>query len=118
MISFSKSILCSMLVFTFMFNSVSVQANVGNSMFSTIDVVNTIERAEVVANLKNDLNSDEIKELLAMNGYSEKHLNSQLASLSDAELMSLQSNIQQAKAGGILVAILLVILIVYFAQRI
>jgi|SRR5690606_910508 len=60
----------------------------------------------------------EIKKLLLKNGLSEKEIDTRLASMSDREVQTLNQQIDKAQAGGLLVAILVVILIIYFAQRI
>ncbi|MBD64832.1 MAG: hypothetical protein CME62_06475 [Halobacteriovoraceae bacterium] len=115
-----KVFLCLMLSLSIFNISIAQATNVTSNaqMVSTMDAVNSFDRAAVETKIKTLASSDEVKAKLSEFGLTENEIDLRLASLSDAELAEFDQNIQQAQAGGILVAILVVILIIYFAQRI
>ncbi len=87
-------------------------------IISTMDMVNAMDRKATEKELATLLKTEEAASLIASNGFSVNQIDSKLASLSDAEIQSLQKNMNQAKAGGILVTVVLVLLIIYLAQKI
>tara|TARA_B110001454_G_scaffold219204_1_gene252197 strand:- start:7611 stop:8090 length:480 start_codon:yes stop_codon:yes gene_type:complete len=65
------------------------------------------------------LQNDQVKAQLHAKGVSAEEMTSRLASLSDQELKSMSTQIQQSRAGGdLLVTVLLIVLIIYFIKRI
>lgn len=109
-------ICCALMLSFCMF---TVQANTSNiKMISTLEMVNQVDRAEAEADLKNLVSSDEVKDVLLDYGLTSSEVESRIAGLSDVELNNLHSEIEQAKKGGILVTILVVLLIIFIAQRI
>lgn len=76
-------------------------------------------RVEMENDIKEFLKKEDVKSKLKEKGLSADEISSRLASLSDSELQMMSKQVQEARAGGdILVAILLVVLIIYFARRI
>jgi hypothetical protein len=63
------------------------------------------------------LNRSQIKESLIKRGLSSEEATLRLANLSDTEMKFLAENIEQEKAGGILVEILIVVLIIFLIKR-
>lgn len=65
------------------------------------------------------LQNDQVKAHLQAKGVSTEEMTSRLASLSDSELQTMSTEIQQARAGGdLLVSILLIVLIIFIVKRI
>jgi hypothetical protein len=87
-------------------------------IISTMSLVNTIDRATAEKELSTMLKSEEATAIIAANGFNLEQIDLKLASLSDSEIKDLQNNMNQAKAGGILVTVVLVLLIIYLAQKI
>ena len=113
-----KSVLSILLSFL-LFNT-SIYANVAKTgqMISTFEMVESFDRAHAENDVKNAIDKAEIKTQLLEYGLSETDISKRLASLSSSELVKLQDNINQAQAGGILQLVLIILLIVFLAQRI
>ncbi len=93
--------------------------NSTSPMIPSTVVVAELTRAQALANVQEFLNKPEVRERLAKSGLSEKEAELRVASLSEAELKQLSTQMDQARAGGdILVAILLVVLIIFLIKRI
>lgn len=85
------------------------------SMITTQEVVNdlTLER-QAIADF---MQREDVKQELVKLGVSEDEANRRIASLSDKEVKDLSTQINQAQAGGILVAILLIVLIILVVKK-
>lgn len=90
-----------------------------DKMVPTQIMVAELTRAEAQSKIENYLNQSELRQKLSERGLSADEISVRLASLSDLEMKQLAQQMDQAQYGGnILVAILLVVLIIYFAKRI
>jgi len=88
-------------------------------MVPTSILVADLTRAQAQSRIQNYLDQKELRQKLADRGLSADEISTRLASLSDTEMKQLAQQMDQAQYGGdILVAILLVVLIIYFAKRI
>lgn len=97
----------------------SVSSFATPQMISTSNLIEEIDRQQAEKEVADYVQTDDVKKLLAEHGVAPDEIESRLASLSDSEIQQLHGQLQEARAGGgILVAVLLVILIIYFAQRI
>lgn len=120
---FFKTAICLLLSFSF-FNLSLAKANATfqplqqKGIVGTMEMMEASERESSEKEIQNLLDKDEVKNLLMKNGLDKNEVSQRVASLSDSELLALKGEIQEAKAGGILGTILIVILIIYFAQRI
>lgn len=114
-----KFSLCNFLALCFLTFCPGLYASERNvGLISTSDFV-TFNQADKAADSSEEIvDRTEIKKLLLKNGIDEKEIDLRLASMSDRDIKALNQQIDQAQAGGLLVAILVVILIIYFAQRI
>jgi|JI10StandDraft_1071094.scaffolds.fasta_scaffold08078_10 hypothetical protein len=101
-------------------------ANVQKEMVSASSVLNEMNVVALPANRQQQekeirafLQNDDVKAQLQAKGVSAEEMTSRLASLSDQEMNSMSTQIQQARAGGdLLIAILVIVLIIYFIKRI
>lgn len=118
MFKFLKSSLCLMLSLIFFNTNQPLYAAQNSSLMTSMDMVNQFDRENIESDLLKELSSKEAQMILAKNGFNPEQIQAKMASLSNQELINLQSDIKQAQAGGILATILIVILIIYFAQRI
>lgn len=88
-------------------------------MIPTHQVVQNLSRAETVSTVNGYLSREDVQQELIKRGLNPDEVSNRLASLSEAEMQQLSSQVAQAKAGGdILVTIVLVLLIVFLIQRI
>jgi hypothetical protein len=88
-------------------------------MISAEAVLAGMTRAEAEKNVLDYLQRNEVQSELVKHGVAPDEAAARLASLSDAEVNQLAMQAKKAQAGGdILVAVLLVVLIIYFAKRI
>ena len=93
--------------------------NSKNEMISTSMVLAEITRAEAEKNVRDYLQKSDIQSELIKHGVSPDEVSARLANLSEQEIRQISGQVKEARAGGdILVAILLVVLIIYFIQRI
>lgn len=112
--------LCLALSFAF-FNLNASAANIKakhSGLVSTIDMVKKSDRAQAERELHELVSKEEVQSVLKANGLNESEIKTRIAGLSDRELAELKGQIDKAQAGGILVTILVVLLIIYLAQRI
>lgn len=117
---FSKSfkIACSVFM-SIMLTNLPASAVANQGMISTSSVVEQLSREQTEKEVLYNLSRDEIKQTLIDNGISPQEVSSRLASLSDTELRQLSGQLSEARAGGdILVVIVLVLLIIFLAKRI
>lgn len=88
-------------------------------MISVSAVLADVTRADAEKNVKKFIDKSEVQSALIRNGISPDEATRRLALLSEREVRDLSGQVYEARAGGdILVAVLLVVLIIYFAQRI
>lgn len=118
MLKLTRNFLCAFLSLIFFTVNQPLQAATNTKILSTMDMVNHFDRAQTQNELINYLDTDQAQELLTQSGFSKNNIMEKMASLSDSELRDLNNNVRNAQAGGLLVEILLVILIIYLAQRI
>lgn len=118
---FSRLVLALVLSFTLVQLPIT-KAHASSGMISTQKAVESFNRSASENNIKDFLNRSDVKDKLISLGYSPEDAQKKLASLTEAEIKTLDSDIQKATlagdVGGILVIVLLVILIIYFAKRI
>lgn len=89
------------------------------NMISTSTLVTQLDRGQTETKIQNFLNRTDVQKALIERGVSPAEVSSRLASLSETELRHLSGQVEYAQAGGdILVAILLVVLILFFVKRI
>lgn len=97
-------------------------AEAAKEMIPTSVVVEEMSRAQAQARVQEILNKSEIRSELIKRGVAPAEVNERLASLSDAELKQLATQMDQAMYGGdvvgILLVVVLVLLIIYLAKRI
>ena len=113
-----KSLFILGLINVFLFNTVAAKTLETPYLISTKEYVDYVDASEAKRNFEKIISSEVVKSHLSDLGLSLGEIESRLASLSDKEIQELHMNAQQAQAGGLLVEVLLVILIIYFAQRI
>lgn len=90
-----------------------------NEMISTSTVLAEITRTEAEKNIRDFLQKSDVQGELIKHGVSPDEVSARLASLSEQEIRQLSGQVKEARAGGdILVAVLLVVLIIYFIKRI
>lgn len=88
-------------------------------MIATSQVLEEVTRAQAEKNVRNYLEKSAIRNELLKNGISSDEAFARLSMLSEQEIRQLSGQVNEARAGGdILVAVLLVVLIIYFAKRI
>lgn len=109
--------LCAFFMAVLLSNAPAIAAS--NKMISASSVVADLSRADAEKNAQEFLNRTDVKTMLLEKGLSHDEISSRLASLSDSELRQLTVQMDQARAGGdILYVILIVVLIVFLVKRI
>jgi hypothetical protein len=97
-------------------------AEVAEKMIPTIEVVESLTRAQAEAKVQSYLDRQDVQVELKKLGLSAAEMSQRMASLSVAELNQLATQMDQARYGGevvsILLIVLLVVLIIYLAKRI
>ena len=90
-----------------------------NEMISTSTVLAETTRSQAEKNIRDYLQKSEVQNEFINQGISSDEAAARLANLSEHEIRQLSNQVKEARAGGdILVAVLLVVLIIYFVQRI
>jgi hypothetical protein len=117
----SKMLLCLMISFTLVeFPITKAHAQAG--MITTSEVITEMSRTQADQTVSSFLNRTEVQAQLIKLGLSAKEAQRRLATLSDAEAKKLAQDMNSATAGGdavgILVVVLIVLMIIYFAKRI
>lgn len=116
---FVRLMLCFM-ISTTMVELPVMQAHAG--MLSTTEALHEMNRTQGEADIQEFLKRDDVQRQLMKVGLSQEEAQKRVASLSDAEVKKLSTDIQKATAGGdiggILVTVLLVVLIIYLIKRI
>lgn len=111
-----KTLLCAILSLSIANVSTAMASNQG--MISTSDVVFELSHEQAQRKAQEFLNRSEVQNILIDKGVSPIEASERIAKLSEIELQQLAGQIEEARSGGILVTILLIILIIYFARRI
>ena len=117
---FSKRFMaaCSFMMCLFMSN-IPALALANQAMISTNVVIAELDRAQTEQKINDYLNRTDVRNALLERGVSADEVSSRLASLSETELRSLSTQVEQARAGGdILITILVVVLIIFLIKRI
>ncbi len=115
-----KSLICCSLVLTFFldpkvcFAATSTKAQ----MINTFDAMNMEERSSKEEAMKSFVSKDSIKKILESHGLDSATVNKRIATLSDKEINLLANSVEQQKAGALLIEAVLILLIIYLAQRI
>ena len=115
-----KSFICCALAFTFFLDpKISLASSASqDNLISTFDAMNMEDRASKEEAMKDFISKDKIKKMLEKQGLDPATVSERIAGLSDAELNHLASSVNQQQAGALLVEIVLILLIIYLAQRI
>lgn len=112
--------LCLMISFTLSMVPVMKSAHAG--MITTNEAVDIMTRAESHAKVEKFMAREDVQKHFEKLGISPIDASKRLAGLSDSELRKLAKDMDNATiggdVGGILVLVLVVILIIYFAKRI
>ncbi len=117
----TRLLLCLMISFTLVeIPLMKAEAHAG--LISTRDALDLVKRSESEKTVSDFLGRSDVKEQLIKMGVNPEDAHKRIAGLSDSEVRKLSSDIDQAviggDLGGILVLVLVVILIIYFARRI
>jgi hypothetical protein len=116
---FVRLLLCFM-ISTTMIELPVMQAHAG--MISTTEALHEMSRSQGEADIQDFLKRDDVQKQLMSFGLSQDEAQKRIASLSDAEVKKLSTDIQKATVGGdvggILVLVLVVVLIIYLVKRI
>lgn len=95
---------------------------VAEGMISTSQVVSELSRQQAEDNVRSILAQTDVRSELQKYGISAEEASQRLAGLSDHELKQLEMQMQEARAGGyvvgILVIVVLVLLIIFLAKRV
>lgn len=90
-----------------------------DGMISTMTVLSNLSRSEKEADVALYFQREDVRAELIKKGLSFEEVSSRIASLSDLELQTLATQVQEARAGGdVFVTVLLILLIVFVAKRI
>lgn len=112
--------LCLMISFTLI--ELPVMKSAHASMITTNEVVTEMTRAQSQGKVANFMDRKDVQNQMVKFGVSPEEASKRVAGLSDAELRKIAGEIDKSTVGGdvggILVIVLLVILIIYFAKRI
>lgn len=116
-----RMLLCLMISFSLTeFPIIKAHAQAG--MISTGDAVTQMTRAQDEVKVTNFLSRTDVRDQMIKLGVNPEEAGFRVASLSDSELRKMASEIEHGTAGasvaGILIVVLIVILIIYFAKRI
>lgn len=115
-----RLMLCWMISFTLVELPMMKSAHAG--MITTGSVVDNLTRAQDHQKVVDFMGRKEVKDQMIKLGVSPMEAELRVASLSDGELRKIAGDIDQNTAGGdiggILVLVLVILLIIYFAKRI
>lgn len=115
-----RMMLCFVISFTLVQLPIVKSAHAG--MISTQEAVSIMTRAESHQKVSDFMLRKDVQDQLVKFGVSPDEASKRLAGLSDGELRKIAGEIDKSTVGGdvggILVIVLLVILIIYFAKRI
>lgn len=89
------------------------------SLMPTQAALVEMTRAESQFRMNQYLQNEELKQKLALNGFSQSEIQTRLNALSDHELNALVQQMDQMQYGGdILITVLLIVLIIFLVKRI
>ncbi len=115
-----KLMLCWMISFSLVNFPIIKSAHAG--MITTGTVVDQMTRAQSHQKVVDFMGRKDVKDQMVKLGVSPQEAELRVASLSDSELRKIAGDIDQNTAGGdvggILVLVLIIVLIIYFAKRI
>ncbi len=116
-----RMMLCLMISFTLVeFPIMKSHAQAG--MISTSESLDLMNRNQSEQSVSEFLGRSDVKAQLVKLGVNPEDAQKRLAGLSDAEVKKLSGDIEQAKLGGslggLLVLVLVILLIIYFARRV
>lgn len=115
---FSKSFLTACSFFMcLMISNIPGVAVASQTMISTSSVVADLDRAQTEQKIQEFLNTDKVRQTLIDRGVAPDEVSSRLASLSETELRMLSGQVEEARAGGILLEILIIVLIIFLIKR-
>lgn len=115
---FSKKFMMACSLFMcLMISNIPGIAVASQAMVSTSVVVADLDRAQTEQRIQEFLNTDQVRQTLIDRGVAPDEVSSRLASLSETELRMLSGQVEQARAGGILVEILIIVLIIFLIKR-
>ena len=111
----TRLLLCFVLSFVFI-EAPLTQNKAYAGMITTQQVVNDLsaEKSTITVFMQRD----DVKQQLVKLGVTAEEANNRIASLSEAEVQEFSAQINQVQAGGFLVAILVIILIIFVVVRI
>lgn len=119
---FARMILFLVISFSLVEIPLMKAAHADTQMITTSVAIEDFNRTQEVANLDQFINRADVKEQLIKLGVSPEEASKRLASLSNDELKKLQSDIDQHTAGGdvvgVLVIVVLVLLVIYLFKRV
>lgn len=117
----ARWLLCFMISFTLSHLPIMQSAHAGR-MITTSQAVAEMTRVESAQKVSEFLDRKDVQEQMVKLGVTPQEAQERLAHLSDAELRKVAGDIDQSTiggdVGGILVLVLLILLIIYFAKRI
>jgi hypothetical protein len=115
-----KFMLCWMISFTLVYIPMMKSAHA--EMITTNQVVDNMMRAQDHLKIVSYMDREDVKAQMIKLGVAPEEAKMRLAGMSDAELRKVAGEIDNSTAGGdiggILVLVLVIILIIYFAKRI
>lgn len=119
---FKKMLIVTLSVMLTRVPQLQAAAQAEGKMISTVDWVNEQNRKEMVAKVTQFMSRDDVATQLTANGVNPSEAQLRVASLSDAELQHLSSEIDKSTYGGsvagVLIIVVLVLLIIYLAKRV
>lgn len=117
-----KSFICIVMAVLLSNVQVALAESTVPKMIPTMNLVEEMSRSESVKNITELISRDEVRAELEKVGLSTSEVTKRLASLSDSEIRDLTRQLDQARyggdVGGILIVIVLVLLIIFLAKRI
>lgn len=115
-----RMMLCLMISFTLI--ELPLMKSAHASMITTNEVVTELTRTQSQERVANFMDRKDVQDQMVKFGVSPEEASKRVAGLSDAELRKIAGEIDKSTVGGdvggILVLVLIVILIIYFAKRI
>ena len=119
---FKKMLIVTLSVMLTRVPQLQAAAEAQGKMISTVDWVNEQSRKEMEAKVTQFMNREDVATQLTQNGVNPTEAQMRVASLSDAELQHLSSEIDKSTYGGsvagVLIIVVLVLLIIYLAKRV
>jgi hypothetical protein len=118
---FSKMLLVLMISFSLVELPIMKSSVAHAGMISTTEAVAHLSRTQGEKSVSEFLGRSDVKDQLIKLGVTPAEATLRLASLTDSEVKSLAHDINEASAGssigGVLVLVLIILLVIYFAKR-